>query len=244
MGIPNQFNDIIQKHLNVFAAWIPIVNKYSLGDYGIFSDGVFSKLGNIKEDFQISFTEGSGNEASIDFTSSASNVKKFNAGAQVDVIPAAAVNAKVEVGFQNEKSFMVKSPVITVVTIENVNSVAMQLKATGKWDGKWKVVHQVYSAQDAVIVSTISPNTTLTFGGDVNALEKLKLGNLGVNISSDKELGLNIQGKSGVIGLGLFRIKTGIFGGSKTQILGEAIGEESEEEIVSPVSVSDNMNDL
>ena len=43
MGIPNQFNDIIQKHLNVFASWIPIVNKFSLGDYGIFSDGVFSR---------------------------------------------------------------------------------------------------------------------------------------------------------------------------------------------------------
>jgi hypothetical protein len=41
MGLPNQFNDIIQKHLNVFAAWMPVVNKYSLGDYGVFSDGVF-----------------------------------------------------------------------------------------------------------------------------------------------------------------------------------------------------------
>jgi len=241
MGIPNQFNDIIQKHLNVFASWIPIVNKFSLGDYGIFSDGVFSKLGNIKDDFQVSFTEGSGNEASIDFSSTASTTKKFNAGAQVDVIPEAAVNAKVEVNFQNEKSFLVKSPVITVVTIENVNSVAMQLKATGKWDGKWKVVHQVYNAQEAVIVSTISPNTTLTFGGDIKALEKLKLGNLGVTIGSDKELGLNIQGKSGAIGLGLFRVKTGIFGGVKTQILAEAIEEESSEEILSPGSITDDL---
>jgi hypothetical protein len=244
MGIPNQFNDIIKNHLNVFAAWIPIVNKYGLGDYGIFADGVFSKLGNIKDDFQVSFTEGSGAEASIDFTSSATTVRKFNAGAQVDVIPAATVDAKVEVGFQNENSFMVKSPVVTVAVIENVNAVAMQLKATGKWDGMWKVVYQVYSAQDAVIVSTVSPNTTLTFGGDVNALEKLKLGNAGVNISSDKALGLNIQGKSGVIGLGLFRIKTSIFGGSKTETLGEAIGDEDAEEVASPVSLSDNANDL
>jgi hypothetical protein len=244
MGIPNQFNDIIKNHLNVFAAWIPVVNKYGLGDYGIFADGVFSKLGNIKDDFQVSFIEGSGAEASIDFTSSASSVKKFNAGAQVDTIPAATVDAKVEVGFQNENSFMVKSPVITVAVIENVNAVAMQLKATGKWDGVWKVVYQVYSAQDAVIVSTVSPNTTLTFGGDVNALEKLRLGNAGVNISSNKALGLNIQGKSGVIGLGLFMIKTGIFGGSKTKILGEKIGDEDAEEVASPVSLSDDANDL
>ncbi len=39
MGVPNQFNDIIQNHLNIFAAWVPIVNKYTLGDYGILPMG-------------------------------------------------------------------------------------------------------------------------------------------------------------------------------------------------------------
>jgi len=225
MGIPNQFNDIIQKHLDVFAAWVPIVNKYALGDYGIFADGVFDRLGNITDDFGITFKTGSGSDASIDFTSANTKVVKFNAGAEVSVIPEGAVDAKIELEFQSEKSFLVKSPTITVVTIDNVNMVGNQLKELKNWDGKWKIVHKVYNAVDAVIVSTISAGTKLTFTGDVNALQQLKLGNAGVNINTNRELGLKINGKNGVIGLGLFMVKSGLFGGKKVKILGEALGE-------------------
>src|SRR5687768_12527659 len=97
MGVPNQFNDIIQNHLNVFAAWIPIVNKYTLGDYGIFADGVFSKLGNITEDFGVTFKEGSGSDASIDFTSEGARVIKLVGDTEVAVIPAGEVNASIQI---------------------------------------------------------------------------------------------------------------------------------------------------
>src|SRR6476660_6969615 len=135
MGVPNQFNDIIQQQLNVFAAWIPIVNRFSLGDYGIMADGVFSKLGNVKEDYGVTFNTGEGDEASIDFTSANAKVIKFNGGAEVTAIPAGAVDAKVQVEFTTDKSFMVKSPKITVTEIENIQSLAKQLKDKSGWDG-------------------------------------------------------------------------------------------------------------
>lgn len=236
MGVPNQFNDIIQKHLNVFAAWVPVVNKYSLGDYGVFSDGVFSKLGNITEDFQVTFKEGSGTEASIDFTSEGAKVIKSNANAGVAVGAGGAgnVNAKVEMEFTKEKSFLVKSPVITVTTIENVNELAKKLTATGNWDGQWKVVYQVYNAQDAVIVSTIEAGTKIDFTGDAKAIEQMKLGSAGINIDTNRTLGLKINGKNGVIGLGLFRIKSKLFGGKKVDILAEKV-ESGEEKIAIPI---------
>jgi hypothetical protein len=220
MGLPNQFNDIIQKHLNVFAAWMPIVNKYTLGDYGVFSDGIFSKLGNITEDFQVTFKDGSGSEASIDFTSEGATVVKVggNAGTAVG---AGEVKASVQIEFKNEKSIMVKSPTITVTTIDNVNEVSKKLIATDKWDGQWKVVYQVYNAIDAVIVSTIEAGTKLDFSGDATAIGQMKLGSAGVNIDTNKTLGLKINGKNGVIGLGLFRIKSKIFGGKKVEILAD-----------------------
>lgn len=231
MGVPNQFNDIIQKHLNVFAAWIPIVNKYSLGDYGIIADGVFAKLGNIKDDFGVSFQEGSGSDASIDFTSEGASVVKTGGEAGVNVPPGGEVKVKVQIEFSREKSFLVKSPTITVKTIDNVNEVAKQLKATDEWDGQWKVVHQVYNALDAVIVSTIAAGTKLDFSGNASALGQMKLGSAGVNIDTNKTLGLKINGKDGVIGLGLFRIKSKLFGGFKVDILTEAREEEEDQAI-------------
>jgi hypothetical protein len=229
MSIPNQFNDIIEKHLNVFAAWIPIVNKYSLGDYGIIADGVFSRLGNITEDFDVDFTKGSGSEASIDFTSEGATITKFGANAGVNVVPGGEVKAGVQIDFTREKSFLVKSPTITVATIDNVNEVAKKLKATGAWDGQWKVVYQVYNAIDAVIVSTIEAGTKLDFTGDLTAIGDLNLGKVGVNIDTNKTLGLKINGKNGVIGLGLFRIKSKLFGGFKVAVLAESSDDDGQE---------------
>lgn len=230
MGLPNQFNEIIKKHLNVFAAWMPIVNNYKLGDYGVIADGVFAKLGNITDDFQVTITESSGAAASIDFTSEGASLIKLAGGTQVDVIPAGEAKASIEIEFSKEKSFLVKSPEITVSIIDNVNEVANRLKESGSWDGKWKVVYQVYHAINPVIISTIDAGTKLNFNGDASALGQMKLGGLGVNVGTNKALGLNINGKSGVIGLGLFRIKSKLFGGKKVDVLGDGPEEEGQDE--------------
>jgi hypothetical protein len=238
MGIPNLFNDIIQKHLNIFAAWVPIVNKYSLGDYGIFADGVFSKLGNIVDEFQVTIKEGAGSEASIDFTSEGATIIKGDANAGVNIAPGAEVKASIEIEFSKEKSFLVKSPTITVTTIENVNEVAKKLKASGRWDGQWKVVYQVYNAIDAVIVSTIDAGTKINFSGDATALGQMKLGSAGVNIDTNKALGLKINGKSGVIGLGVFKISSKLFGGMKVEIMSQ--DEHEDEDQDAPIFLKPN----
>jgi hypothetical protein len=243
MGIPAQFNDIIQKHLNVFAAWMPIVSKYSLGDYGIITDGVFQKLGNITEDFQISFNEEPGAEASIDFSSEGASIISTGANAGVNVAPAGDIKANVQIEFSREKSFLVKSPVVTVNNIKNVHEVSKKLRELKDWDGKWKVVHQVFHAQDALIISTIAAGTKINFTGDLTALGQLKLGSANVNIDTNKALGLKINGKSGVIGLGLFRVQSNVFGGWKVNVLSADSGDESHDEpiFLKPDSVKDDL---
>jgi hypothetical protein len=206
MGIPAMFNDIIKKHLNVNAAWLPVTNSFKLGDYGLISDGVFVPMGNIKE-FNVTFTEATGPDASIDFTSANTTVVKFAAGVEVNVIPAGALNAKITFKFNDEKSFLVKAPVIKVNQIENVKQVATKLRDTRKWGRKWKVVHQVYSALDPLIVSTITGGTELTVSGDTEAIKNWKIGDASVELGTTKELGLKVNGKEGVIGLGLFKLK-------------------------------------
>lgn len=206
MGLPNQFNDLIQKQLNVYAAWLPVTNNFKLGDYGIFSDGVFIKMGNIAE-FSIPFERATGPEASLDFTSADTRVTKFAAGAEVPVIPAGAVDAKITFTFQRERSFLVKAPTIQVSAIQNTQQVANRLKATDGWERKWKVVYQTYEATDPLIISTISAGTELTFVGNAQALKELKLGDASLEIGTTKELGLKVHGKAGVIALGLFKLK-------------------------------------
>lgn len=229
MRLAKQFNDVIQKQLNVFAAWMPLSNTFALGDYGLFDDGVFAKMGNISE-FGVTMTTGTGQPATIDFTSASTQVVRFAAGVEVDVIPEGTVNAKVTYNFQDAQSLMVKSPTINVTTINNVNEIGTALMASPKWDNRFKVVYQLYDAQDVAIMSTIDAGTAVTFTGDVQALQALNVGNVDVGYQANKQLGLQLQGKDGTIGLGLFQITKGFLGlgKEKVQILGAAAPGEEE----------------
>ncbi len=209
MGVPSKFNDIIQKHLHAHAAWLPISNNYKLGDYGIIADGVFNKMGNIQDDFGITFQEGAGPDVSLDFVSSDTTVISTVAGAQVDVIPEGAIGVKVSYKFNKSSSFLVKAANINVKAIENLNKVVSQLQARSDWESKWRIVWQTYNAQNAAILSTIADGTAVDFSGDAKALKQLQLGDvsasIGVNVS--RELGLKLIGKAGIIALGLFKLR-------------------------------------
>lgn len=237
MGIPNQFNGIIRKHLNVNAAWLPVTNSFTLGDYGIISDGVFVKMGNIAE-FNVTTATAEGPEASIDFTSANTKIINFAAGVEVDVIPTGAIDAKTTFKFENEKSFLVKAPVIKESAIQNVNQVAIQLKKLKIWEKKWKVVYQVFNAVDPLIISTIAAGTEITLSGDAEALKNFKVGSASFHFSSNKELGLKVKGKTGIIGLGLFKLK--FFGGDPNFLGVDKTKGAEEIEILKEISEEDS----
>jgi hypothetical protein len=208
MGLPNQFNDIIQRDLNVHAAWLPITQNYSLGDYGLISDGVFSKLGNISE-FNVPFQQSTGPSVSINYKSDISRVTKFAGGTVVQAIPATAIDAKVTLKFDKAQSILIKSPSIKVTAIGNVQQVANQLKKTDGWKRKWTVVFETYHAEEPVVMSTKEAGTEISFTGDAAALESLNLGKTGLSFSveGNKTIGLDFQGKAGIIALGLFKLR-------------------------------------
>jgi hypothetical protein len=244
MRLAKQFNDTIQQQLNIFAAWLPIANTFQLGDYGIMDDGVFTKMGNVKE-MGIEINVGKGQDVKIDFTSASTKITKFAAGVEVDVIPQGALDAKISFDFEKEQSLLIKSPVINVNTIENVNQIGEKLMLNDKWQRKFKVVHQTYVAKDVAIMSTIDAGTKITFNGDVKALQVLNVGNAGVSYQSSRSLGLDLQGVEGIIGLGLFKIVKGGFlglGKDEIKMLGdEEKGDELEIEYLAP---NTEMNDL
>ena len=244
MRLAKQFNDTIQQQLNIFAAWLPVANNFQLGDYGIMDDGVFTKMGNIKE-LDVEITTGKGQDAKIDFTSASTKVINFAAGVEVDVIPAGALDAKVTFEFQNAQSMLIKSPAINVDIIENVNEIGQKLIANSKWQRKFKVVYQTYVANDVAIMSTIDAGTKITFSGDVKALQQLNVGNASIGFQSTRKLGLDLHGVVGVVGLGLFQIARGGFlglGASEIKILGdEEKGDELEIQYLTP---KNEFNDL
>jgi hypothetical protein len=49
LGTARLFSSILHHEISAYAAWMPVTNTFRLGDYGVISDGVFVKMGNIEE---------------------------------------------------------------------------------------------------------------------------------------------------------------------------------------------------
>lgn len=209
MSISKQYNRIIRKELRVHAAWFPIVNVYTIGDYGIIENGLFVRRGNIKKDFGVSLDVLDSPDASINFKSTSTTIIKLDGGVPVQTIPATSITAQVKVQFSRTKSFLIKSPSIKVKAIASPNTVAQTLAAHPTWRPNYKVVYEIYFAKKAIVISTKDSNTELVFSGNATALENLDLGNVNLNMSFTKAVGLDIQGKEGVLGLGLFQVSNG-----------------------------------
>lgn len=205
MGLAQQFSNTIGSLLNIFAAWLPITNSYALGDFGVIADGIFAKIGNIK-DFGIDFKVANGVDASIDFASAGTRIKKMVMGIEVNVIPESAINPMLVFEFESSNSFFIKAPIVRQNHLENVHELAASLKVNKRWRSNYKIVHQTYTAFDASIISTIDAGAKISFTGDAKALQNLQLGSSSVAITSSSKLGLNIIGEEGIIGLGLFQI--------------------------------------
>lgn len=219
MGLAAQFETIIERQLNAHAAWLPITTPYQLGDYGLISDGVFQKLGNIKE-FNISFTQEDGEEASLSFVSDNTTAVDASTGAQVDLNIGGEIKANVTYKFNSDKALLVKAPVIKVTAMSNVNQVAQQLKKADGWKNIFKVVFQVFVAKNPLVLATIAAGTEVTIGAKADALPQFNIGNAEAKFSlkKNKELGLEMSGKTGVIALGLFKLNF-LFG--NIEFLGE-----------------------
>jgi uncharacterized DUF497 family protein len=210
MGTASQFDSILKEELNIHAAWVPITNTFRLGDYGLISSGVLVKAGNISNDFGVSFDQAPGPPSVLNFTSKGTKSLRFAAGAQVNAFPDNDVDAKLSVEFASASSFLAKANLM-VAEMQNVNAVAKRLVEIGAWKRKYIVVSAVYFGKQCAIISSKSANSKIELSGKANALKQFDLGAVAANVESStkQDIGLDLVGESGVVGLSLFKLPWG-----------------------------------
>jgi hypothetical protein len=211
MSIAKDFNKVLYDQINVHAAWLPVTNTFQLGDFGIISDGVFVRMGNIQSDFAVSFGSQPGPATKLDFKSDQVRTVRIVAGAEVAVWPGDEVEASLKIEFRREKSFYLKAS-LSVSEMGSSFAVAQALASKPRWNAdKFKVISAVYTGVGCVILSSRESNATVEIGGKTGALKKLEIGSaeLGVTFASKTGMGLEILGDSGVVGLRMFRMERG-----------------------------------
>jgi hypothetical protein len=227
MRIANKLEGILRQQLKCHVAWLPIANNYALGDYGIISGGVFTKMGNVKE-LGGAFASETSPPATLDFASSNTTTATFVGEAQVNVMPANALNASIRFKFNDADSFLLKAGSVRVEAVANLNGLMNSLKQKREWERRFHVVRQVWTAEDALVLASLTAGTEVRIAGDVPALQQLKLGkaNTELAVTTNQELGLKLVGKTGPIGLGFAKFGF-LFGQittlAETEIKGELV---------------------
>ncbi len=216
MSLPREFNKALHKKANFYAAWFPVATPYQVGDYGVISNGVFQKTGHLTDlagdGFNVEIRKAKGDPVTIDFLSEGAKAVKLVAGAAVEVLPENDIKAKIKYEFNKKNSFVVKATDMVVERMDNVQQVAdvlAQLRRNNKWHHSFHVVSTTYTGQNCLVLLSTDANTTVEFEASAAALKKLDIGNLEVtpSVSFNNNAILHSIGKTGPIGLNLFKLK-------------------------------------
>jgi hypothetical protein len=210
MSIAEDYSKILFREVKMRAAWLPISNNFAVGDFGVICDGVFQRMGNVRSDLQVEFQTAPGGQASkLDFKSEQVRSVRLVGDAAVNVFPGNAVDASLRIEFEKDRSFYLKTQ-LTLAQMTSVFDVASRIALVGGWNPKkYKVISGVYTGQNCVILSSRKGKAEIVISGKSDALQRLEMGKAeaSLQISSSNNLGLEIVGDSGVVGLDLFSVK-------------------------------------
>lgn len=209
MGLANAYSRIIRQQLRKHGAWVPITNVFTLGDFGVVSNGIFSRIGNIS-DLGIAFAKKNGPAATLNFTSNAISATRIEAGVEVPAFSGnPAIDAALKLRFDRKHAMMLKAAEIRSVEIDNILAVANALHDHSHWRWRYRFVTATYHATNAVMLASREGATEVSLRGKASALQQIDLGNLSADISvtANRELALDITGRTGVVALGLARVR-------------------------------------
>lgn len=208
MGVPAEFSKRLHEAIGAHSAWPPVTNSFGLGDYGLVSDGIFQRLGNIQE-FDIGFASSESPAADLDMKSSDATRVAMVANVVVDALPPAPIDAKLRIELGGKGSYYAKATRMTSVDMTNVGQVAGALERAPGWRRKYRVVRSVIVAHDCLLVTASADQATFELSGNADVLNVLNIGAAGasVSITNDTNIGVTIVGRTGVIGLRLFKLK-------------------------------------
>jgi hypothetical protein len=215
MSLAREYTRAFKRNLLHFPTWSPLIDTFEVGDYGAFRQGVFQKLGNIREFGVDPGARTSATKVRFSFSSAGAVVARGGVEATGSGMPQGA-SATLEIGFQGEEAFFVRTRDLTVMEMPAVDEVAFELvrkrDASGRqWKQAWRVVRKVYIAEDPIILASSERQTSFTLSGSAQAIAEVELGkgSAELAVTSSRGSALEIVGGKGPIAVDLFRVKLG-----------------------------------
>lgn len=208
MSIARAAARVIRQQLRAHVAWLPLSNNFELGDFGVFSGGVFVRMDNIRV-FNVGFETAETDGGPFEFRSEGTREVRLSASVEVDAYTAGDIDAALRVSFKSDESLYVRTARLRVAEIDGLLAVAAALRRHPQWRPRYRVVHRVWTATDGVFVSSRGTDASIDFSGSVEALQALLggKGDASLQVGARTNVGLDLVGNTGPLALGLFRVR-------------------------------------
>lgn len=213
MSIVRKAARVIRQQLAANVAWLPLANSFELGDFGVFSGGVFVRLGNVRG-LGVEFASQRSAGPPFDFRSDGTTEVHLAADVESRLADPLTGAAGLKISFARADSLYLHAAEIQISEIRELLPVAAALRRHPQWRMRYRVVHRVWSAVDGIFITSQQGDADIELRGSLESVRLLDAGRGGLDLAvhSKRNVGLDLIGHSGPIALGLFRVR--IFDGT------------------------------
>jgi hypothetical protein len=211
MSLPETFDKHLRKAINARSVWMP-GSPVQIGDImirkdGLFDHGPFKQVGHISE-FGASIKSAAHIDVSLDLASSKVKQRVFQGGVETgkDKLDLAA-EASVKFEFNGSSEFLLKTPSLSGLSIQNLLMIAGQLVGKPGWQhDDFFIVNETYGATDWTFLGTKESNASFEFSGKGAGILSLLSAGVSAGLKSSGTIDVKLAGKTGMVGMNLVRI--------------------------------------
>jgi len=210
MSLPGKFDRQVKRGLGLRAVWPP-GDPVEIGDVMTRQNGIFRPIDNLANFGVEMVLQQFPDQRSLNFQASGTSTTIIQGGAEIDPTQIDAdVAAKVVVEFGKGDSYFIRTSELGGVEIEDVRSVARQLRDHPEWrHGKYSIAWQLYLAESFTCLGTTQKNRKISFSGKGRAVLKfLTVGaTAGLTRTSSSAVSVDLAGKRGPIAMAVLRVR-------------------------------------
>ena len=205
--LPETFDAHLRRAINARAVWLP-GSPVQIGDIMIKKDDLFRQVGHISE-FGATIKSAAHVDVSLDLASKQVKQKIFQFGAEVgkDQLDLSA-EASVKFEFSGTSEFILKTPSLSGLSVQNLLAIGGQLAGKPGWDHKdFFIVSETYGAADWTFLGAKEANRSFDVSGKGAGILSFLTAGISAGVKTSGTVDVKLSGKSGMIGMNLVRVK-------------------------------------
>lgn len=208
MSLPKIFDEHLRDALGARAVWQP-GKPVQIGDIMVRRNDSFFKAGHIA-DFGATIRSSPHADKSLDLVTSKVKQRVFQAGVELpgsDQLDLSA-EASVQYEFAGKNQFILKTPNLKGLSIDNMLMIAAHLAPLPTWKhNNFFIVEETYGADLWSFLGTKESASNFQLSGKGSGILSFLTAGVSVGLKSSGKVDLNMLGKGGMLAMNLVRIE-------------------------------------